>query len=219
MNIKNYIITFIKNPDKIIFGTLFSLSVTFIFAVYNGFLGLIYKDSWGMSIFVYYFCMILAKTIMLLTERKIRKEENKNADAIRRKYYIVMCAFMLFTDLCLIAPISLMIVSPKDVPFGIIPSITVAAYTTYKITAAIINYSKTKKSDNLIYLFLRELSVIDALVSILTLQHILIMVNGGMTNKMLIVSSVSSLVVLLIIIIFSLINLIKILIKNRYDNQ
>ena len=95
-----------------------------------------------------------------------------------------------------------MIIHPKDVSFGLIPSIAVAAYTTYKITIAIINYVKVKKYNNIMFKFVNELSVVDAFVSILTLQHTLIMVNGGMTTQMLKLSSATSFIILLAIIIF-----------------
>lgn len=106
-----------------------------------------------------------------------------------------------------------MIIHPKDVSFGLIPSIAVAAYTTYKITIAIINYVKVKKYNNIMFKFVRELSVVDAFVSILTLQHTLIMVNGGMTTQMLKLSSATSFIILLAIIIFSIVS-IKKTIKN-----
>lgn len=106
-----------------------------------------------------------------------------------------------------------MINHPKDVSFGLIPSIAVASYTTYKITIAIINYVKVKKYNNIMFKFVRELSVVDAFVSILTLQHTLIMVNGGMTTLMLKLSSATSFIILLAIIIFSIVS-IKKTIKN-----
>ena len=120
---------------------------------------------------------------------------------------------VFFFDFCLIAPITLMIIHPKDVSFGLIPSIAVAAYTTYKITIAIINYVKVKKYNNIMFKFVNELSVVDAFVSILTLQHTLIMVNGGMTTQMLKLSSATSFIILLAIIIFSIVSMKK-TIKN-----
>ena len=97
-----------------------------------------------------------------------------------------------------------MIIHPKDVSFGLIPSIAVAAYTTYKITIAIINYVKVKKYNNIMFKFVRELSVVDAFVSTLTLQHTLLMVNGGMTDSMQILSACSSFGILIVIIVFSI---------------
>lgn len=213
MKILENINKFIKNPQKIVFSTMFSVIITFLFAIYNLFLGIRYSDSWGISIAIYYLCLIIARLSFLIVEKKIRKNEEVLKEEIRRKTYIYLSIFMFFIDFCLIAPITLMIIHPKDVSFGLIPSITVAVYTTYKITIAIINYVKVKKYNNIMFKFVRELSVVDAFVSILTLQHTLIMVNGGMTTQMLKLSSITSFIILLAIIIFSIVSMKK-AIKN-----
>ena len=213
MEILENIKKFIKNPPKIVFNTMFSVLITFLFAIYNLFLGIRYSDSWGISIAIYYLCLIVARLSFLIVEKKIRKNEKVLKEVIRRKTYIYLSIFMFFIDFCLIAPITLMIIHPKDVSFGLIPSIAVAAYTTYKITIAIINYVKVKKYNNIMFKFVRELSVVDAFVSILTLQHTLIMVNGGMTTQMLKLSSATSFIILLAIIIFSIVSMKK-TIKN-----
>lgn len=213
MKILENINKFIKNPQKIVFNTMFSVLITFLFAIYNLFLGIRYSDSWGISIAIYYLCLIVARLSFLIVEKKIRKNEKVLKEEIRRKTYIYLSIFMFFIDFCLIAPITLMIIHPKDVYFGLIPSIAVAVYTTYKITIAIINYVKVKKYNNLMFKFVRELSVVDAFVSILTLQHTLIMVNGGMTAQMLKLSSATSFIILLAIIIFSIVSMKK-TIKN-----
>lgn len=213
MEILENIKKFIKNPQKIVFNTMFSVLITFLFAIYNLFLGIRYSDSWGISIAIYYLCLIVARLSFLIVEKKIRKHEKVLKEVIRRKTYIYLSIFMFFIDFCLIAPITLMIIHPKDVSFGLIPSIAVAAYTTYKITIAIINYVKVKKYNNIMFKFVRELSVVDAFVSILTLQHTLIMVNGGMTTQMLKLSSATSFIILLAIIIFSIVSMKK-TIKN-----
>ena len=121
---------------------------------------------------------------------------------------------MFFIDICLLAPIILLITNPKETNFGLIPSIVFAVYTTYKITMAVINYNKVKKVDNLIFQYLRELSVVDAFVSILSLQNTLIMVNSGMTQSMFILSAISSFVIFFVIVAFSIVNMVK-TIKNK----
>lgn len=203
MNIREKIKNFIKNPNKILVSTMFSVLTTFLFALYNGYLGFVFNDSWGISISIYYLCLISAKLISITVENKIKNKNYLNIQQIRRTTYVILSMFMFFIDICLIAPISLMIVNPKNVKFGLIPAIVMAVYTTYKVTMGIINYKKVTKTNNLIFKYVRELCVVDALVSILTLQHTLIMVNGGMTSGMKILSSLSSLGIFLIIVIFS----------------
>ncbi|MGN0798256.1 MAG: hypothetical protein ACI4L7_01640 [Christensenellales bacterium] len=203
MRIREVFNRFFRSKHKILLTSLLSSITTLLFAIYNGYLGLRFGDVWGTSIAIYYLCLTVARTICLSVEKKLKGNEEDYRNIIRRKTYIGLSIFIFFIDICLFVPITLMVVSPKEVSFGTIPAITVATYTTYKIIMAIVNYNKTKKLGNLTYIFLRELSMIDALISILSLQHILIMVNGGMTNDMLILSAISSFAILTIIILFS----------------
>ncbi len=152
-----------------------------------------------------------------MVERKI---SNKNKDSqikIRIKNYKISSIFIFIIDLCLIAPIILMVTQPNDVKFGLIPAISMATYCVYKIVIAIINYVKSKKSQNPTTILLKEIDIIGAIVSILTLQHTLIMVNGGMDKSMQILSLISSIGFILVIIVFSIISFIrnKKLFKNK----
>ena len=61
---------------------------------------------------------------------------------------------------------------------GLIPAIAMAAYTTYKVTMAILHMRRRKGGHALIR-ELRTINLIDAMVSILTLQNTLIMVNAN----------------------------------------
>lgn len=205
---KNSIKQLFSNPNQIIITSVFSVVITILFAGYNAYLGVIHNDAWGISISVYYLCLIIARTVVLITEKNLKTLTDQQKDNKRQKLYIGLSIFMFFIDLCLIAPITLMVIAPKDVKFGIIPSLVVAVYTVYKVTMAIINYKTANRFNNLAYKFLRELSVVDALVSLLTLQHVLIMVNGGMTKQMMTLSACSSFGILLVIIVFSVLTMI-----------
>ena len=203
MKIREAYNRFFKSEHRILLTALLSSITTLLFALYNGYLGLRFGDIWGISIAIYYLFITIARIICLGIEKKLKGNEEDYRNIIRRKTYIGLSIFIFFIDICLFVPITLMVVSPKDVSFGIIPAIAFATYTTYKIIMAIVNYNKTKKMGNLTYTFLRELSIIDALTSILSLQHILIMVKGGMTDDMLLLSAISSFGILTIIILFS----------------
>ena len=76
-----------------------------------------------------------------------------------------------------------------------------AAYTTYKITMALIHIRRQKIYHVLIR-ELRTINLIDALVSILTLQNTLIMINAGKgeVNNMLTLSAISSAAIYLLIL-------------------
>ena len=208
MKISEKIKNFVKSPNKTVFSAYFSALITFLFALYNIFLGLYYGDAWSISIFIYYLCLTCARVVVIVIENKA-KTCQQDAAKLRGKACIGLSIFMCFIDLCLFAPITLMLLRPQPVTFGIIPAIVIATYTTYKITLAIISYNKTKKGEKLTYRFLRALSIVDALVSVLSLQHILIMVNGGMTEDMKVLSAISSFIILIFILSFSVLQIVN----------
>jgi hypothetical protein len=72
-----------------------------------------------------------------------------------------------------------MVRQQKPVSLTLIPAIAMAAYTTYKVIMASVNLRKRKSSSDSLVWLLRTISFIDALVSILTLQNTLIMVNSS----------------------------------------
>ena len=112
---------------------------------------------------------------------------------------------MLFLlNLSLVVPVSLLVLLQKPVKMSLIPAITMAAYTTYKTVMASVNLKKRKKSENRLVRLLRTINFIDALVSILTLQNTLIMVNmHGEGNQMLTLSAVTSAVIMLAVLALS----------------
>jgi len=123
-----------------------------------------------------------------------------------------MEAFILLVlNLALILPISLMVILEKPVNMGLIPAIAMAAYTTYKLTMASVHIQKQKRSrhNDILIVELRTINFIDALVSILTLQNTLIMVNQKKTSAkdMLTLSAVSS-AAIYIVILFTTVRLL-----------
>ena len=97
----------------------------------------------------------------------------------------------------------MMVVLDKPVSMGLIPAITMAAYTTWKITMASIHISRQRRrsSGNVLVAELRTVNFIDALMAILTLQNTLIMVERTTAdqNDMLPLSAVSSALIYAII--------------------
>lgn len=191
---------------KTLFTSAVSLFITFAFAVYNAYLGIKFYDGFAIGISIYYLLLIWVKAATLIVEKILFRKDDDTKERMRAKNYRISSVIVFFIDFCLIAPIILMVTNPKEVNFGIIPAIAMAAYSTYKITAAIVNYSKSKKSKNFTIILLREINFIDALVSILTLQHTLIMVNGGMDEEMRTLSLVTSIGLIAVMILFSILS-------------
>ena len=185
-----------------------SLAVTAVFALYNGFLGVYHASLWNGAICAYYIVLVLLRTIIIAS----RKRPGGKDDPERRqnRIYIASAALLLFLNVCLVVPVSLMVVMKKPVGMTLIPAIALAAYTTYKIIAASVNLKRGKRISNKLVRLLRTISFIEALVSVLTLQNTLIMVNtkdGG--AGMLTLTAVTSAAIMLTVLSLSAAAMIK----------
>ncbi|MBR3362239.1 MAG: hypothetical protein IKG39_13005 [Lachnospiraceae bacterium] len=185
-----------------------SFLVTSAFALYNGYLGILYSSLWYGTICVYYLLLVILRGSIIIAGRKYSMR--KNWDDIRKKVYLAEAIVLLLLNLSLVIPISIMVLQQKPMNLTLIPAITMAAYTTYKIIMASINLKRRNRiSDSLIRL-LRTINFIDALVSILALQNTLIMVNSkGEVNGMLPLTSITSGAIWLAILIICVSTLVQ----------
>lgn len=196
---------------KTMVGSAFSVVCTILFALYNGYLGIRLFSLWHFSAFVFYLFLIIIRSDILWTEKQNQKRSETERQACRRKTFFRTAVLLLFLNLALILPISLMVVLQRPVHLKQIPAIAMAAYTTYKITVASVHIRKRRQSGNILVAELRTVNFIDALVSVLLLQNTLIMVNQPAENasNMLVLTAVSSAVIYMIIVIVSVHMLIK----------
>ena len=94
--------------------------------------------------------------------------------------------------------------------WGLIPTIAIAAYTCYRITMSIRNYSKAAKTEDSLLRELRTVYMMDALFAAIVLQNTLILANDGvLSGPMLILSIITSLLISFGIVAFSIISFTK----------
>ena len=193
---------------KTVTAAIGSLFVTALFALYNGFLGVYHASLWHGSICVYYLVLVGLRTIIIAARKNAdRRTEPERAQT---KVYVASAALLLFLNLCLVVPVSLMVVRQRPVDMTLIPAITMAAYTTYKVIMASVNLKRRKRSLDRLVRLLRTISFIDALVSVLTLQNTLIMVNmKGDGLEMLTLTAITSAAIMLAVLTLSVTAMIK----------
>lgn len=203
---------------KTVASSAVSLVVTVVFALYNGFLGVYHSSLWHGTICVYYLILSLLRGIIVITEKRISRRGEKTL--ARKKTYLVSAVLLLILNLSLIMPVSLMVMRMKPVGMTLIPAIAMASYTTYKIVMASVNLKRRKKSENRLVRLLRTTGFIDALVSILTLQNTLIMVNAaGDGTEMLALSAVTSAAIMTAILALSVAALVTGIKNIRQNNK
>ena len=179
-----------------------SLGVTAAFALYNGFLGVHHQSLWHGTICVYYIILVLLRGGIVFSERIAYKRDD--GGRVRKICRGVSSALLLILNISLIVPTALMVKMEKPVGMTLIPAIAMAAYTTYKIVMASVNLRRRKRSSDILVRLLRTIGFIEALVSILTLQNTLIMVNsGGGSGSMLTLTALTSGAIWLGILIIS----------------
>ena len=161
---------------RTVYTTRISAFITFGFTVFNGVIGVLYRSVWNISICIYYVLLAVVRRIIV---RSQRKTADKNQDKeIIKKTYAVTHIILILIDLALVVPIALMVIGARNYTFGIIPAISMAAYTTYRMTISIIHYLKSKRNENHFIRVIRTINLQDTLVSVLTLQNALIIANG-----------------------------------------
>ena len=192
---------------KTLFNAFLSLLATAAFAVYNGFLGIRYSSLWHGSISVYYLLLAVIRGAIILTEKL---SSQKQAEKLRGYAYLGASVLLLLLNLCMVAPIALLVKQEKPVHLGMVPAIVMATYSFGKITMASINLVKRRKSANSLVRLLRSINFIDALMSIATLQNTLIMVAGtGDKKAMLPLTAVTSALLWLGTVFISVAGLVK----------
>ena len=213
---------FAKFKDDYAFKTVLcstlSFSFTVLFALYNGFLGIYMRSLWHASISIYYLLLVIIRGIILLTENAVKTKNDEEQRRRRHKTFAASAMMLLLLNISLIFPIATMVKFEKPVNMSLIPAIGMAAYTTYKITMSSINIAKrkTRKHTDILVAELRSINFIDALVSVLTLQNTLIMVNDTQSaENMLALSAVSSALIYLLILAVTVLLIAKVLKRNE----
>ncbi len=176
-----------------------SFAINIAFLVYNVVFGILYRTVWNWCIGIYYALLVVFRAIILRKERKWKKEETVDVQVKRWELFKTIGWCMIIMDVSLVAPITLMVLSKRVVRIGIIPTLAMASYTTYKITLAIINYTKKINNEHFSIKALRLITLKDAIVSVLTLQNTMVAVFGS-GDSMLTLTAISSAALLLVLI-------------------
>lgn len=179
-----------------------SFLVTAAFALYNGFLGIHHSSLWYGTICVYYILLTALRGIVIASEKRIGPTGGR--EQARSRIYLISSLLLLVLNMSLTIPVTLMVKQQKPVTMTLIPSIAMAAYTTYKITMAAVHMKKSRRAEDCLVRLLRKINFIDALVSILVLQNTLIMVNSGKSGAdMMPLTAASSAAVLAAVLLLS----------------
>ena len=148
-----------------------------LFALYNGIFGIVFRSMWHIEIGIYYVLLLAVKAVVFAGFRLSEKPE------ALKVLFFTTAVLLFFINAALILPIISMIRYERDVSFPLEIAIGIAAYTTYKVTMTVVRFVKARKSTDLLTREIVTIRFVESIVSILTLQNTLIMVNTATEDE------------------------------------
>lgn len=150
---------------RVIFSATMSFAINALYALYNALLGAIGHSWWFAAFGVYYILLSVMRLFAVLYERRISERKNEAFVMKFSGVLLIMLSFVLASTVYMAAN------SDKAQQYHEIIMITIATYTFTKLTLAIINAVKVKKTKSPILVTIRNISCADAAASILSLQR------------------------------------------------
>ena len=170
--------------DEQRFRSFFSVSVgllvNILYAFYHGALGVANQSLWFVAMFAYYVILSFMRFSAVLCEWKRRSSVSKDMEYFVAKLCGSLLVLLSFT-LAGIVYISLF--QNVAVKHHEIVMITIAAYTFYKITVAIIRAVKQRKNTVPLLVVIRTIGYAEVAASLLTLQRSMLISFGSMDSK------------------------------------
>lgn len=184
----------------------FSSVMTVLFALYNSVLGVRYGIIWNGCISIYYFLLTILRGFISYGAIKYGESDVKN----RNMVHLVSSLILIVLNISLVVPITLMVLNRKSVSMTMIPAISMAAYTTYKVVMASVNMKRARHTKDILVKLLRNINFIDAVISILTIQNTLLVVKLSADRQdMMVLAAISSAVGLGVIVFMTVWNIIR----------
>ena len=195
----NKIVNRLIKDDRLrtVLTTLPGMGFNFIYAVFNGIVGLVNHSAWCGSLSAYYILLCVMRFLSVSYAGKIYSKKRKwrklqsdrkenqardngiETDTLREWRVYYHCGIMLSVTSIALGGAVIMLVSGeggKTYPGVLIYA--VAAYTFYKLIVAVRNVIVARKRDSALLRTLRNISYADALVSMLSLQTALFAAFG-----------------------------------------
>ena len=155
------------------------LILNIIFALYNGVLGIFYSSIWFAALCVYYIILSVMRYAAIRWEKKNAVMGGMTELSVMRlsgAMLIVLSVVLAVTNL----------ISMKnniEIRYSTVVMISIAAYTTFKVTLAIVNAVKVKKRKSYLLTALRNIGCADAAASVLSLQRSMLVSFDGMSRS------------------------------------
>ena len=152
-----------------------SFLMSLLFSGFNAYMGIANRSIWYGALATFYISLaFLRGGVLIYHKNKMGKGRAQNDEYVKAKVYRNSGIITLVLNIALSSAIAQMIFSDAHFTYIGWTVFAYAAYAFYKITAAIISFIRAHKQDDLTIRAIRNINLVDALVSILALQTALL---------------------------------------------
>jgi len=224
MNIKKKIFNKIESSEigkrvlresryRIILSAAFSFFINLLYALYNGGLGIANRSIWFITMCAYYTILSTMRFSAVLCEHKNNRTASNDME-----YFVMKLSGGLFAALSFVLTGIIYISLAENIAtkHETVVMITIATYTFYKITMAIIRAVKQRKNSSPLLAVIRNIGYADVAASVLTLQRSMFASFGELTDTRAHTMNVlTGAAVCLFVLILGLVMIIKGINKDR----
>lgn len=167
---------------RIILSAAFSFLINLLYALYHGGLGIVNHSLWFITMCAYYTILSTMRFSAVLCEYKNNSAASNDNDM---EYFVMKLSGGLFALLSFVLTGVIYISLSENIAakHESVMMITIATYTFYKITMAIIRAVKQRKNPSPLLATIRCIGYADVAVSVLTLQRSMFASFGELTDK------------------------------------
>lgn len=150
------------------------------YVVVNCVAAAVYSSAWFTCMAAYYLSLMIMRGGILYFGRRAIKAAGADAAAIAKWRIYLGCGIAMLVSLgAVIIAVTSIIIGDTHAKTGLNLAIATAAYTFYKLTLAIINMVRAKKFSDPAVQSLRNINLVGAFVSLLSLQITLVASDSG----------------------------------------
>lgn len=192
---------------RAVFSAAVGLLANIMYAIYHGALGVVNQSLWFVTMFAYYMILSSMRFSAVLCEWKRKSLASEDTE-----YFVAkLCGGLLILLSFILGGIVYISLSQNvAVKHHEIVMITIATYTFYKITVAVIRAIKQRKNTVPLLVVIRTIGYAEVAASLLTLQRSMLISFGSMDNKdIALMNSLTGISVCLFILLLGIFTILK----------
>ena len=174
-----------------------SFFMSVLFSAFNAYMGIANRSIWYGALATFYIALALLRGgVLVYHKNRIgKKKRAKNEEYVKAKIYRNSGIITLILNVALSSAIAQMIFSDAHFSYMGWTIFAYAFYAFYKITVSIISLVKAHKQTDLTVRAIRNINLVDALVSILALQTALLTTFGDGAMNISLMNTMTGIVV------------------------